>query len=183
MPPSEGHNQHGELSTLTQISLSAVVKRVRSDNNCPMDPSPETGGGKEPNSSVGWRPVARFVLRSARRAGVTLAGFTLLCIGVAGLLLPVLPGWLLIVAAPAVLATEYSWARRALVHARKRAQQAKASIGTVVRKRIGARPSTISPAGSHASLVFRPRVVDLTDPSSGPPSPGMQSGPTTLVDS
>ena len=48
-------------------------------------------------------------------------GFSLLLVGVAGLVLPFLPGWLLIIAGLALLSTEYVWAKRLSDGARRRA--------------------------------------------------------------
>jgi hypothetical protein len=70
------------------------------------------------------RSVLRLVGRSARRIGVTVGGFVLLIVGLAGLVLPILPGIPLIIAGLALLASEYAWARRALERARVRAMQA-----------------------------------------------------------
>jgi hypothetical protein len=55
-----------------------------------------------------------------KRFAVTLAGFGLLAVGVAMMVLPG-PGVLLIVAGLAVLATEYVWARTLLVRAQRQA--------------------------------------------------------------
>lgn len=49
-----------------------------------------------------------------------MLGSLLLLAGLAGLLLPILPGWLLIVAGLVILAGEFVWARRLLEAARRR---------------------------------------------------------------
>ena len=67
----------------------------------------------------------RVVARGTKRVVVTVVGFGLLAVGLAGLVLPLLPGWLLIIAALAVLATEYGWARRAMEEARRHAVNAR----------------------------------------------------------
>lgn len=74
-----------------------------------------------------WFPLAvtvRFVLRNGRRMAVSVAGFALVAVGIALLVLPG-PGLLLIVAGLAVLATEYVWAQRMLNFARTKAGQAR----------------------------------------------------------
>jgi hypothetical protein len=43
-----------------------------------------------------------------------LVGTTLVLAGIAGLVLPILPGWLLIIAGLALLARDFFWARRLL---------------------------------------------------------------------
>ncbi len=72
--------------------------------------------------------VIVFVVRSGRRLAVTVLGLVLVLAGLAGIVLPLLPGPLLILAGLAVLATEYVWAKRALEVARRRATQARDGI-------------------------------------------------------
>lgn len=69
--------------------------------------------------------VGRFIRRSGKRVAVTIAGFALVLCGIAGLLLPIIPGWLLIIPGLALLATEYVWAQRLLKIAKEKATQAK----------------------------------------------------------
>jgi uncharacterized protein (TIGR02611 family) len=69
--------------------------------------------------------VGRFIRRSGKRVAVTVAGFVLVIAGIAGLALPIVPGWLLIIPGLALLATEYVWAQRLLKIARAKATQAK----------------------------------------------------------
>jgi hypothetical protein len=64
-----------------------------------------------------------MVIRHIRRGAVTLIGVTILAVGVALIVLPG-PGFLVIAAGFAVLATEYEWARGALDKSRDRAMQA-----------------------------------------------------------
>lgn len=71
------------------------------------------------------KAVLRFLGRNAKRIGVTIAGVLVLLVGLAGLVLPILPGWLLIFAGLGILATEYVWARRLLVKAKDVAMAAK----------------------------------------------------------
>ena len=63
------------------------------------------------------------VLRASWRIVVFVVGVTVLLVGLAGLLLPILPGWLLIIAGLAILATEYVWARRLLHWVRVKTRQ------------------------------------------------------------
>lgn len=56
-----------------------------------------------------------------RKLLIGILGFALLLVGLIGLVLPFLPGWLLIVAGLAVLGTEYVWAKRLSDGARRRA--------------------------------------------------------------
>jgi len=74
---------------------------------------------------VPLKVVGRFIRRSGKRVAVTIAGFALLLAGLAGLLLPIVPGWLLIIAGLALLGTEYVWAQRLLRIAKEKAVQAK----------------------------------------------------------
>ncbi|MEW6472386.1 MAG: PGPGW domain-containing protein [Actinomycetota bacterium] len=103
--------------------------------------------------------VARFLVRSTRRAALTLVGFLLVCVGLAGLLLPVLPGWILIIGGFAVLSREYSWANSCLAFCRRHA----AKSGTKLRK-LASRRRT-GPARDPGEVVLDPSgevVIDLT---------------------
>lgn len=72
-------------------------------------------------------------MQLVKRFAVTLAGFALLAVGAALMVLPG-PGILVIVAGLAVLATEYVWARRLLVRARHEAERAQeASVASLAR--------------------------------------------------
>jgi hypothetical protein len=71
--------------------------------------------------AVDVRAVGRFLVRGTRRAAITLIGFTLVVVGLAGLLLPILPGWGLIIGGFIVLSREYSWADSALGFCRRHA--------------------------------------------------------------
>jgi hypothetical protein len=62
------------------------------------------------HATVRW--WIRTVPRYARRVLAAVFGGTLLLIGVAGLLLPVVPGWFIIIPGLAILAIEFAWARR-----------------------------------------------------------------------
>jgi hypothetical protein len=74
---------------------------------------------------VPFKIVGRFISRSGKRIAVTIAGSLLVLAGLAGLILPIVPGWLLIIPGLALLATEYVWAQRLLKLAREKATQAK----------------------------------------------------------
>lgn len=71
--------------------------------------------------AVDMRAVGRVVARGTRWAALTVIGFGLVAVGLAGLLLPVLPGWILIIAGFAVLSRAHSWAHSGLSFARKHA--------------------------------------------------------------
>lgn len=89
------------------------------------------------------REVARFIGRNGKRIGVSIAGFALVLVGLAMLVLPG-PGILVVIAGLAILATEYVWAERALNLARQKAQQAKDKV--LRRKRPAPQPE--EPGGS-----------------------------------
>lgn len=65
------------------------------------------------------RDFAVWIGLSGKRIAVTVVGFVLIAGGLVMLVLPG-PGLLAIVAGLAVLATEYTWARRALDEAKRR---------------------------------------------------------------
>lgn len=76
---------------------------------------------------VPFKVVARFIRRSGKRIAVTVAGFVVLLLGVAMLVLPG-PGIVVIIAGLAILATEYVWAQRLLAKAKEKAVQAKDAV-------------------------------------------------------
>jgi len=70
------------------------------------------------------KAIGRFIRQSGKRIAVTVAGFAVLLLGIAGLALPILPGWALIFVGLGILATEYVWARRLLMKAKEMARTA-----------------------------------------------------------
>lgn len=76
---------------------------------------------------VPFKAVVLFIGRNARRIGITIAGVLVILLGIALLVLPG-PGWVLIFAGLAILATEYVWARRLLEIAKRKAEQAKDKV-------------------------------------------------------
>jgi uncharacterized protein (TIGR02611 family) len=74
---------------------------------------------------VPFKAVVLFLGHNGKRVVITIAGVLLLVLGLAGIVLPFLPGWLLIFAGLAVLSTEYVWAERLLRRAKKAATGAK----------------------------------------------------------
>jgi uncharacterized membrane protein YbaN (DUF454 family) len=81
------------------------------------------------------REVIGWIGRNSKRLVISIVGFVLILGGLAGLALPILPGWLLIIAGLAVLATEYAWAERALDAAKAKAKAAANKARSTVRKR------------------------------------------------
>lgn len=55
-----------------------------------------------------------------RKLLIGAVGIALVTVGLVGLVLPFLPGWLLIIAGLALLSTEYVWARRLAEGAKRR---------------------------------------------------------------
>jgi hypothetical protein len=84
--------------------------------------------------AVDMRTVGRFLVRGTRRAALTVAGFALVVVGIAGLVLPVLPGWALIIAGFVVLSREYSWADSALAFARRHAARGHHGLRALARR-------------------------------------------------
>jgi uncharacterized protein (TIGR02611 family) len=96
-----------------------------------------------------WFPFGvtiRFIARNGKRIGISIAGFVLLIVGLAMLVLPG-PGLLLIIAGFAILATEYVWAQRALNFAKQKAAQAK---NKVLGKKQEAEPKASDPTNAEA---------------------------------
>ena len=97
--------------------------------------------------AVDVRAVGRFVVRGTRRAVLTLIGFVLVLVGVAGLVLPVLPGWVLIIAGFAVLSREYSWAHAGLAFARKHAARSGRKLRSLATRRRRGAAGPFEPSG------------------------------------
>ncbi|TMB42228.1 MAG: hypothetical protein E6J58_02075 [Deltaproteobacteria bacterium] len=75
----------------------------------------------------------RGLYAGARRIAVIVAGTVLLLVGIALLVLPG-PGIPLVLAGLALLATQFSWARRTLDWTRARAQTAASTVRTKARR-------------------------------------------------
>jgi uncharacterized protein (TIGR02611 family) len=76
---------------------------------------------------VPFKAVGLFIQRSGKRIAITVAGVSVVLLGVALLVLPG-PGIVVIIAGLAILATEYVWAERLLAEAKRRAVKAKDSV-------------------------------------------------------
>jgi uncharacterized protein (TIGR02611 family) len=74
-----------------------------------------------------FRVTVRFIMQNGKRIAVTVVGGVLLLAGLAFLVLPG-PGFVLIIAGLAILASEYVWAQRALNFAKDKARQAKDKV-------------------------------------------------------
>lgn len=62
--------------------------------------------------------------KHARRVVVAVIGGTIILLGIVGIMLPILPGFVLIPIGLAVLATEFLWAKRWLKQVKQKSQQA-----------------------------------------------------------
>jgi len=114
--------------------------------------------------AVEMRAVGRFLVRGTRRAALTVVGFALVVLGIAGLVLPVLPGWVLIIAGFAVLSREYAWAHSALAFARRHAARGGAGLRSLVRRRR-------RDAEAEVDLPSDDVLIDLTVPVTPPETP------------
>lgn len=110
--------------------------------------------GQRSERAVDVRAVGRFVVRGTRRAALTFVGFALVALGLAGLVLPVLPGWILIIGGFAVLSREYSWAHAALSFARRQANRSGTKIRAMATRR---RRTRFGGGADHSAEV----VIDL----------------------
>jgi len=104
--------------------------------------------------AVDVRAVGRIVVRGTRRAALTLVGFVLVALGLAGLVLPVMPGWILIIAGFAVLSREYSWANSGLAFARRHASRSGRKLRSLATRR---RTAAVDAADPSAEV-----LIDLT---------------------
>ena len=115
--------------------------------------------------AVDVRTVGRLLVRGTRRAAVTLIGFVLVAIGLAGLLLPVLPGWLLIIAGFAVLSREYAWAHSGLTFARKHAARSGRKLRSLATRPRGQAPDVAEPSGEVLIDLTGDQEPDIAAPS------------------
>ena len=114
-------------------------------------------------------------MRGTRRAALTVVGFALIAVGLAGLLLPILPGWVLIIGGFAVLSREYSWARSGLMFASRQAARGGASLRSLAQRRR-------SQGVVEVVLPSAPVVIDLTkapDEAVRPPGAPLQDSERT----
>ena len=103
-----------------ELDASAVVEELLAE--------PGIARKWHDHPSIVWvKAVGRFIGRNGKRIGVTIAGFAVLLAGVALLVLPG-PGWLLIFLGLGILSTEYLWARRLLMKAKRKAEQASDAV-------------------------------------------------------
>src|SRR5947209_5168407 len=105
--------------------------------------------------AVEMRVVGRLFVDSTRRWALTVVGFALVAVGIAGLVLPILPGWALIISGFVVLSREYSWANSALAFARRHAARGGRGIRDFLRKVRRGRPSDVLPPAGEL-------LIDLT---------------------
>ena len=109
--------------------------------------------------AVELRVAGRLLVDTTRRCVLTVVGFALVAVGIAGLVLPILPGWALIIAGLVVLSREYPWANSALVFARRQAARGGRGVRDVFRRfrRRG------GPAPADVILPAPDVLIDLTD--------------------
>ena len=69
------------------------------------------------------------------RIALVMLGTVLVLSGVIGLLLPIVPGWLLIIPGLAILATEFVWARRLLDTAKEKAAIVRSKVPVGIKKK------------------------------------------------
>ena len=106
------------------------------------------------DKAVDMRAVGRFLVRGTRRAALTVVGFALVVVGIAGLVLPILPGWALIISGFVVLSREYSWANSAVAFARRHAARGHQGMRTLLR-RARRRPAEVVLAADDSVIDLR----------------------------
>ena len=55
----------------------------------------------------------------------TIGGFALVLVGMVGLILPIMPGWIFLIPGFAILAERYDWAKQLVVWAKRKAKTSK----------------------------------------------------------
>lgn len=92
-----------------------------------------------PETSVSQTTSSHWTIcfwQQARKIVIFVVGTNVVLLGLAGLLLPVLPGWVLIFAGLVILATEFAWARWIL----KLAQQRATDLMAAAKRQVSAEP-------------------------------------------
>lgn len=82
--------------------------------------SPPAKAGPVDASTPPPPAAAPTALGRARRIVRIVFAFTLLILGIIGIILPLIPGWPLALVGLSILAAEYVWARRFLARIRRR---------------------------------------------------------------
>lgn len=118
--------------------------------------------------AVDVQTVGQLLVRGTRRAALTLIGSSLVAVGLAGLLLPVLPGWLLIIAGFALLSREYAWAGSGLAFARRHAARSGRKLCSLATRRRGRPADVARPSGE--------LVIDLTEAPDDSEEPNLATG-------
>jgi uncharacterized protein (TIGR02611 family) len=117
-PPGRRHDIWGDDPE--EITASEVVEEFSTDADVQR-------AWHEHPAWAPFRVVWRFIKRSGKRIAVTIAGFAVLILGIILIPLPG-PGWAIVFAGLAILATEYVWAQRLLNYAKKKAISAKNAV-------------------------------------------------------
>ena len=123
--PTRDHPHHDRTvlgDDPEEVDASAVVEELE------VEFPEESRRWHDHPAFVPFKAVGLFVKRSGKRIAVTIAGVVVILAGIAGLVLPILPGWILIFVGLGILATEYVWAERLLKQAKRRALQAKDKV-------------------------------------------------------
>ena len=74
-----------------------------------------------------WK-ITHGSYRQARRIVVIVGGFSVLLLGIVGMIVPIMPGFIFIPIALGILAIEFEWARRALKRVKQMAADAKDKV-------------------------------------------------------
>ena len=103
--------------------------------------------------------------RMAKRVVVFVVGMTVLLIGIAAIVLPVLQAWLIIPAGLGILATEFVWARKLLKKVKDRARSAFPVISKKPKSQTASADTKAEQACSNA-------LSEDSEPPSDPCRPG-----------
>jgi hypothetical protein len=117
----------------TQSPSIAVVPIASDCDDRTMHSEPNPSPALPPRPSRKLLPprASGLFWKHARKIVVLVIGSTIVLVGIAGLILPIMPGWLIIFPGLALLATEFAWARWILKRARQQYEQVKdATVAT-----------------------------------------------------
>lgn len=108
----------------------------------------------------GLLAAARFLMRNTKRMAILAVGTGVVAAGAAMLVLPG-PGWLVIIAGLAILATEFAWADRVLRRTRERARLlAQSGAKSIRRARKDPQPIAMEPEDGRADDQSSSRSAD-----------------------
>jgi Putative transmembrane protein (PGPGW) len=130
-----------------------------------------------------WR-ILCFIARSTRRLAILVAGLAVVAVGIVLIPAPG-PGWLVVFAGLAILATEFTWAEMLLERAKRQAMRAKdAAVRSVNGRRRppttnGSAPAAELPADARGAAAPSDAPVPAETPADAPGAAAPSDAPVS----